>query len=466
MRNYHTDKNLIKEYFDNIKGIIGQENLEDLLFNEKGEEDGVFLSVIMRTQGKRIEMLREALLCLEAQTCENFEVWVLGHNVEESDKEKVVRVIDDFSQSFRNRIFYEDVVGGTRTTPLNYGFEKSNGQYITIFDDDDLVFDNWVETFYELYKENPGKILHAYAVGQEWTLADGIPVSISGFNNVYCRDFLIHNQIIYNNCPIMSLAFPAYSYKKFGIKFNEELNTTEDWDFLMRTSFICGVCDSPTVTSIYRFWKNIQNSQTLHNQDEWIENCKNIQKGFHKFAIPINIKELGKNSGTIAVHPMDGGDSFDVELFIDNGNGFTADGTAKFESGFFGDSIKISVIEPESFGMIRSVRFDPSEIGILQLSNLKIEVFDKNKNKIKTKIDFLGSNFVKCGKKFVFLEIDPQVRFNLKKPIECSEISVVFKMSKNIGWRTISGAAIKFIFAKIIRKLLQIAFKIRGRLGV
>lgn len=466
MRNYNTDKNAVKEYFDNLKGIIGQENLKDLLFNEKTEKDGVFLSVIIRTQGKRIEMLREALLCLESQTCDDFEVWVLGHNVEAQDRKNVVDVIDDFCKEFKDRVRYEDVVGGTRTTPLNYGFERANGQYITIFDDDDLVFDNWVETFYDLYKENPGKILHAYAVGQEWKLVNGVPVSISPFNNVYCRDFIMNNQIVYNNCPIMTLAFPAYAYKVFGIKFNEELNTTEDWDFLMRTSFLCGVCDSQNVTSIYRFWENIQNSQTLHNEEEWMENCKKIQKGFHSFSIPVSIKEIGRNFGTVAFHPMNSTDSANIEIFIDSGNGFTPDKTAKFESGFFGDSIKVSLINIESFGNVRSIRFDPSECGILEVSNLSIEAFDSNKNKIKTKINFLGSNFVKKGKKYIFLDIDPQVRFDFKKPCECSSVSIVFKISKSLGWKTISVAAIKFVFAKIIRKFVQIILKIRGKLGV
>lgn len=463
MREYNTDKNAVKEYIDGLKELIGEENLKDLLFEQKQVHDGVFLSVVIRTQGKRIEMLREALLCLEAQTCTNFEVWVLGHNVAAEDKIKVVEVIGDFSKEFRDRIFYEDVIGGTRTTPLNYGFEKANGQYITIFDDDDLVFDNWVETFYDLYQENPGKILHAYAVAQEWKMVDGIPVSISAFNNVYCRDFIMKNQIVYNNCPIMSLAFPAYSYKKLGIKFNEELNTTEDWDFLMRTAFVCGVCDSKNVTSIYRFWKNVQNSQTLHDEDEWTENCKKIQRGFKKFSIPVNIKELNGSVGSFPMNPMAGTDSLNIEIFIDNGNGFTAEGTAKFESGFFGENIKVTVTDPESFGAIRAIRFDPCELGILQLSNLSVEAVGQDNEIIKTKADSLNSNFVKCKKNYVFIDVDPRISFKFKKPTKCSSISIMFNVTKQLYWRTLCAASIKFFFMKVIRKIMQKIFNLRTK---
>lgn len=466
MVEYNTEKNAVKEYIDGLKNAFGEENINDLLTMPKQGKDEIFLSVVMRTQGKRIEMLREALLCLEAQTCNDFEVWVLGHNVAEDDKNNVLGVINDFSTEFKNRIFYEDVIGGTRTTPLNYGFEKANGQYITIFDDDDLVFDNWVETFYDLYKENPGKILHAYAVGQEWTLSEGIPVSISSFNNVYCRDFLMQNQIVYNNCPIMSLAFPAYAYKKLGIKFNEELNTTEDWDFLMRTAFICGVCDSKNVTSIYRFWKNVQNSQTLHNEEEWIQNCKKIQKGFQQFTIPVSIKKLNAYGGNVAMHPMSGIDSLNVEIFIDNGKGFSADGTAKFESGFFGENIKVTINDPECFGTIRAVRFDPCEFGILQLSNLIIEVLDNNNKKVKTKINTLNSNFVKRKGSYVFIDVDPQVIFKFKKPTECSAISITFNTNKLLTWRTLCVSSIKFFFMKVIRKTAQKFSALRRKIGV
>lgn len=466
MREYNTEKNAVKEYFDGLKNTFGADKLNDLLFEKKQTKDGVFLSVIMRTQGKRIEMLREALLCLEAQTCTNFEVWVLGHNVEENDKVNVKNVISDFTKEFRDRIFYEDVLGGTRTTPLNYGFEKANGQYITIFDDDDLVFDNWVETFYDLYLENPGKILHAYAVGQDWQLIDGIPVSISPFNNVYCRDFIMNNQIVYNNCPIMTLAFPAYAYKLLGIKFDETLNTTEDWDFLMRTSFICGVCDSKNVTSIYRFWKNVQNSQSLHNEDEWMENCKKIQKGFHKFVIPMNVGKINKGSGGVIMHPSNGNDTSSIEIYIDNGGGFSQELVAEFESGFFGDNTRITLVNPEQYGKIRSIRFDPCEFGILSLSNLSIEVLDENKKPVKTKIDFNGSNFVKRNKNFIFIDSDPQIKFNFKNMVECSTITISFEMNKRLDWKTISISGIKYIFAKTYRKLRGFLSKIRAKLGV
>ena len=163
---------------------------------------------------------------------------------------------------------------------------------------------------------------------------------------------------------------------------------------------------------------------------------------------------------------MHGTDSLNIEIFIDKGNGFTADGTAKFESGFFGENIKVTVIDPEQFGLIRAIRFDPCELGILQLSNLSVEILDKSNKVVKTKIDFLNSNFVKRKGKYVFIDIDPQIKFKFKKPMECSSISIVFNITRQLTWRTLCVSSIKFFFVKVIRKTAQKFFNLRGKIGV
>ena len=88
-----------------------------------------------------------------------------------------------------------------------------------------------------------------------------------------------------NYCPTMSLAYPAYAFNKYGIKFDESLTTTEDWDFLLRNAFICGVSDEKVVTSIYRLWVNSENSQTEHTKDEWAKNHSMIQHKLSKLPL-------------------------------------------------------------------------------------------------------------------------------------------------------------------------------------
>lgn len=61
------DKGFVKKYRDISEGTI------------KKSKTNVFLSVILRTQGNRPTGLREAMLCLRAQSNQDFEIILIGH---------------------------------------------------------------------------------------------------------------------------------------------------------------------------------------------------------------------------------------------------------------------------------------------------------------------------------------------------------------------------------------------------
>lgn len=79
----------------------------------------------------------------------------------------------------------------------------------------------------------------------------------------------------------MTLAFPVNIFQKAGIIFNESLNVTEDWEYFMRTAFLCGVSDIEAPTAIYRFWKNIETSATLHDQENWDATYHSVQETYN-----------------------------------------------------------------------------------------------------------------------------------------------------------------------------------------
>lgn len=71
-----------------------------------------------------------------------------------------------------------DVTGGTRAAPLNHALELARGQYFAVFDDDDLLFGNWVETFHEVALQHPGVPIRALVANQrlrpeEWAGLEG-----------------------------------------------------------------------------------------------------------------------------------------------------------------------------------------------------------------------------------------------------------------------------------------------------
>lgn len=247
----------------------------------KETRPGPFLSVVTRTTGSRLQELKEVLLCLAAQTCQNFEVLVIGHNLESGSEESIKTILHHAPLWIQGKIRFIPVNGGGRSVPLNVGFDHAAGNYITILDDDDLIFSNWVRTFYELAEENNGKILKSVTVRQEYDQVETAcsPLSsaaVSGFERDYPEQVDPVQMLHHNQCPGLCLAFPAAVIRTFGFRFNEELNTTEDWDFILRVLPVCGVAASPKITSIYRWWRKGNSSATLHQQKEWSKNYESI----------------------------------------------------------------------------------------------------------------------------------------------------------------------------------------------
>lgn len=269
-----------------------------------GEYTKPFLSVITRTQGKRPEMLRETILSLVAQTDSDFELILIGHKLNEDQRALVTQILSEQTEDFLKKVRFLELDHGNRTTPLNFGFSHAHGEYIAILDDDDIVFDNWVESFHTAAKETPGRVLHAYAIGQNWEVVNtdsGIFAlrACGSPSELYCQDFEMIRELESNVCPPVGLAFPSFTFHEWGIIFDETLDTAEDWDFLMRTAFITGVTNITEPTCIYRLWTNAENSQTLHSQELWKKNHASIQEKFK--AVPVILPENEKKVHVIHI---------------------------------------------------------------------------------------------------------------------------------------------------------------------
>ena len=259
------------------------------------KRQGIFLSIITRTQGRRPELLQELMLCLMAQECDDFEWLITAHNVDKEKLEEVEKMVENAPDTFRSKVHILDVRGGGRTEPLNVGFKGARGKYIAVLDDDDIVLGNWVKEFKEMAQETTGKVLRTMPLWQDFAVGED-PISGSCVARTEggptrgpeSYDFLGH--FTRNETPIHCLAFPAAAFQDFDIRFDDNLNTTEDWDFLLHTIGICGVGDSATPTAIYRRFKNLDNSQEEHNRQEW-QRCEELVKlNVHNryFIIPPN----------------------------------------------------------------------------------------------------------------------------------------------------------------------------------
>lgn len=240
------------------------------------DESRPFLTVLLRTQGKRMEPFMDALLCLQAQTVQDFEVIVLEHDAAPEASTAVRAAVDDLPEEFRDRVRVVEVVGGTRANPLNAGLEAAEGNYVAVYDDDDLLLGDWVERFQEQGRRNPGRLLRAVVANQQvarerWTGArDGFR-TLSWPAPEWPQTFDILQHLLVNYSPFMSWAFPRDLFARYGLRFDEELEVCEDWDLILRAALLCGVDEVPALTSIYRRWTDSESSYTAHSAEAWRE---------------------------------------------------------------------------------------------------------------------------------------------------------------------------------------------------
>ena len=423
--------------------------------NSEDAENGPFLSVITRTQGSREEALREMLLCLAAQSDMDFEVIILGHYKDDSKRERILSIISEQVKELHDRIRYIQVEEGNRTTPLNYGFACAKGQYISILDDDDIVFDNWVENFKNGAGIANGCIIRAYAFTQEWEII-GSESRISGLRAVkapqptYCSDFEFSTQLNGNSCPTMSLAYPAYIFKQLNIIFDESLNTLEDWDFLMRTVFLCGIYDTREATSIYRLWNNTNNSHSIHDDNEWLDNSINIQKKFLEYPVVMPEEFLKQLlNGTYSQLNCNGMNIISCgqkiylkpKLYLDFGDGFSENniiyGGFTFKNQILSVSFDLSKLEKE----ITAFRIDISEDTFMVLDELKINVINKDNSMISVSAKDIDHNGINIDLGLAFVKPDPMIIYNCH---EKNEISTI-KMETTLKECDIQGVLDKII---------------------
>ncbi|MBQ5950882.1 MAG: glycosyltransferase [Lachnospiraceae bacterium] len=402
-----------------------------------------FLSVITRTQGRRMEMLREVLLCLAGQSDMDFELVLILHRAGDT-AESVRRMVGEFPAHLRDRVRILTLEEGNRTAPLNYGFAHARGEYAAILDDDDLVFDNWVECFHRTAKKYPGRIVHAYCLSQDWETFRGpegaeFVRSVSAPRAAFCVDFDLMRQMRENCCPLMSLAFPLWYFRRMGLCFDESLTTTEDWDYLMRTAFIAGVTDVSLPTSLYKQWKNAENSHSLHQEAEWEKNYAVIEDKFMNLPLLIpagskaslmreSMEHIDTGRGENGVQMLT--DSF---LYPDCGEGFLQGGLIKGVTACSGELFDavFSGLEGASAGW-RRVRFDPMEGGGIILHSITAVIrYADGGAQVSSLEDCVHNGYASEGEIY-FAEPDPWLIWDVDPSRRITSVRIIGKSRRDL----------------------------------
>ncbi|MBQ6602314.1 MAG: glycosyltransferase [Eubacterium sp.] len=383
-----------------------------------------FLSVIVRTTGSRNESLQEALLSLCSQKDMDYEILLIGHNVKEEYRKPLEDLIAVQPSFLKERIRFFFLDGGTRTAPLNFGFAHARGLYTAVLDDDDFVFENWVSAFHETAQEHPGAIIHSKVLMQNWerlTDSEGKEfLRASGpFDPYYSMDFDWCLQMFNNLCPFNGLAFPTACFRDFGIRFNEEFNTTEDWDFLQRTAAVCGVADSGQTTCVYRLWTNAATSHVQHNMDEWDDNYIKIIESFYErpLLFPASKSEgivrlIGINPEAFRYHNPEELAQPDVSsklYFSGPAGGFSEETAVTLDNKSIFPAFCYTFENLEGKGNVTTLRWDPTDRDTAWLSNIVFTITFKDGSSRDIDVAECETNGFWNGGRLVFYTEDPQI---------------------------------------------------------
>jgi GT2 family glycosyltransferase len=232
-----------------------------------------FLSVIVRTQGRRLMTLEDNLTSLAAQTNRDIEVIVCCHDTADNDYAAVTEMMGRLPRWLVERSRTIRVDGGGRARPLQVGVGEASGRYVAFLDDDDLALCHWVEEFAKLVKLHPGAVARAgcatHSIDEEaWECGTGY-CQIGPTTTPYPLEFDLVAHLVGNRTPNCSVAIPRSCFTDLGMSFDEALPVLEDWDMLLNAALLCGVVSTPEVTSLYRRWKRGYASHIEHPEETW-----------------------------------------------------------------------------------------------------------------------------------------------------------------------------------------------------
>jgi len=217
------------------------------------------ISIIMPTYN-RTTYLKEAIKSVMKQTFTNWELLVVDDGSKEKDVEDIKFIIDGFKDA---RIKYFRKENGGLSSALNYGLDRSNGDYIALLDDDDIWMCYHLKMLYKtiisvnkkLKKEAKpiGAIYGQCAVGE--IRADENTIEVH--NDGVCRPFVKRRDLIKANyLTTCSVLFDKKIVYRKGLYFDESLNTHMDWDFWIRLSKEVEFLYLGIKSSIYRMHNN------------------------------------------------------------------------------------------------------------------------------------------------------------------------------------------------------------------
>ncbi len=208
-----------------------------------------FLSLLVASDGRPPQRLNELMTCLLAQTDADFEVIVLGYDLDETRRE-IVAAACGTSEVLRMKCRFVPCETASQIAALNNGLEMVAGRYVAVVEPAAFLAPDWIAAFRTLQREGDGTVLKV-AFHDRSTPAPGIVLtnSIGQHANVMRKpDLEFYSALMRAVPPTCISVFPATLVHENGWKFDIALPTLFHWDFFIRAGLARGVSASPRST--------------------------------------------------------------------------------------------------------------------------------------------------------------------------------------------------------------------------
>ncbi len=226
--------------FEDLRRAIGPGSILDA---DRGPAP---VSVVVRTRN-RPALLREALESLRAQTVRPRQVVVVNDGGA-SPRE----ITDGFRDAF-DVVLEDSKQRLGRSSAANRGVALARESLVAFLDDDDRCFPDHVERLVAAHRQGPEPVVYADAVTVVYGQGeDGWEprVRTLQYSLDYDPDFLL----LANYIPVHTVLLPRELFRKVG-GFDEGLEYSEDWDFLIRLSAETPFRHVRAVTCEYRVFE-------------------------------------------------------------------------------------------------------------------------------------------------------------------------------------------------------------------
>ena len=234
--------------FEELRRAIGPS-----LVVSEGAHGPAPVAVVIRTRN-RPALLREALESLRAQTVKPRQVVVVNDGGA-SPRE----VTDAFRDAF-NVALEEPKQRRGRSAAANRGVAVAKEELVAFLDDDDRCFPDHLERLTAALRQGPEPVVYSDAVTVVYGQGEkGWEPRVRSLQ--YSLDFDPDYLLYANYIPVHTLLLPRELFLKVG-GFDEGLEYSEDWDFLIRLAAETPLRHLRAVTCEYRVFEPQSNDPT------------------------------------------------------------------------------------------------------------------------------------------------------------------------------------------------------------